>query len=151
MLLRLRLPAGNKLTRKEIDYYTTYVSNYGAKGLAYIKVNDVALGREGLQSPILKFLPDDVLTSILERTGAATSDLIFFGADKTRVVNDSLAALQVKLGEDLNLLEGQWSPVWVIDFPMFHYNDDEQRWDSLHHPFTAPQVNTARGTTRGSG
>ena len=135
----LHLPKGSELTRKEIDDYTAYVSNYGAKGLAYIKVNDIAKGREGLQSPILKFLPDQVVTAIMERTQAANGDLVFFGADKSKVVNDALNALRNKLGKDLDLLKGEWAPLWVTDFPMFDYNEDEKRWDPLHHPFTAPQ------------
>jgi len=138
----LRLPDGNSLTRKQIDDYTAFVAQHGAKGLAYIKVNNLALGKDGLQSPILKFLPDQVITTILQRTGAVTGDLIFFGADKAKVVNDSLGALRNKLAEDLNLYTTRWSPLWVTDFPMFEYNEDEKRWDSLHHPFTAPQVET---------
>lgn len=135
----LRLPKGSELTRKEIDDYTNYVSQFGAKGLAYIKVNDVSAGREGLQSPILKFLPDATVEGILQRTAAETGDLIFFGADKARVVNDALGALRNKLGADLGLLKGEWNLLWVVDFPMFEHNDDENRWDALHHPFTAPQ------------
>jgi len=134
----LRVPRGGQLTRKQIDDYTTFVAIYGARGLAYIKVNARAAGREGLQSPILKFLPDGVIDSILERTGAQDGDLIFFGADKARVVNESLGALREKLGQDLGLLEGEWRALWVIDFPMFEWNEDEHRWDALHHPFTAP-------------
>ena len=136
----LRLPAGSELSRKDIDGYTDFVANYGAKGLAYIKVNDVAAGAEGLQSPILKFLPDNVVATIMERTQAADGDLIFFGADKTRIVNDALGALRSKLAQDRGLLESEWQPVWVVDFPMFEYNEDEKRWDALHHPFTAPYV-----------
>jgi len=136
----LRLPAGSELSRKDIDGYTDFVANYGAKGLAYIKVNDVTAGTEGLQSPILKFLPDDVVSTIMERTQAADGDLIFFGADKTKVVNDALGALRNKLAQDRGLLESEWQPVWVVDFPMFEYNEDEKRWDALHHPFTAPCV-----------
>ena len=136
----LRLPSGSKLSRKDIDGYTDFVANYGAKGLAYIKVNDVAAGAEGLQSPILKFLPDNVVATIMERTQAADGDLIFFGADKTRIVNDALGALRSKLAQDRDLLESEWQPVWVVDFPMFEYNEDEKRWDALHHPFTAPYV-----------
>ncbi len=136
----LRLPAGNELSRKDIDGYTNFVANYGAKGLAYIKVNDIAAGTVGLQSPILKFLPDDVVTTILERTQAANGDLIFFGADKTKIVNDALGALRNKLAQDRGLLESEWQPVWVVDFPMFDFNEDENRWDALHHPFTAPHV-----------
>jgi aspartyl-tRNA synthetase len=135
----LRLPRGNELTRKEIDDLTSFVGQYGARGLAYIKVNDVANGREGLQSPILKFLPDDVVQTILLRTEAETGDLIFFGADKTATVNQALGALRDKLGRDRNLLQGEWAPLWVIDFPMFDHNEGENRWDALHHPFTAPQ------------
>lgn len=134
----LRLPGGNALTRKQIDDYTAYVGKYGAKGLAYIKINDLAGGREGLQSPILKFLPDAAVQAVLERAGAVTGDLIFFGAGKARIVNDSLSALRAALAEDLDLLEGPWAPLWVVDFPMFEYNEEQQRWDPLHHPFTAP-------------
>ena len=136
----LNVPGGSSLTRKEIDDYTTYVSQFGAKGLAYIKVNDVALGREGLQSPILKFLPDDVVKNIIERTKTMCGDLIFFGADKTKIVNDALGSLRSKLGHDLNLLKDKWAPVWIIDFPMFEYNNEEKRWESLHHPFTSPNT-----------
>lgn len=136
----LHVPGGNALSRKQIDDYTKYVSQFGAKGLAYIKVNDVNAGIEGLQSPILKFLPDDVATKIIQRTNAQDGDLIFFGADKTKVVNDALGALRNKLGEDLELLKDEWAPLWVVDFPMFEYNEDEKRWDSLHHPFTAPNT-----------
>ncbi|MCA1804902.1 MAG: aspartate--tRNA ligase [Xanthomonadaceae bacterium] len=135
----LRLPRGCELTRKEIDDYTSFVAIYGAKGLAYIKVNDLAAGREGLQSPILKFLPDEVVSAILERTGAATGDLVFFGADKARVVNEALGALRNRLGHDRGLLQGDWAPLWVVDFPMFEWDEDAQRWVSLHHPFTAPR------------
>jgi aspartyl-tRNA synthetase len=135
----LRLPRGNELTRKEIDDLTSFVGQYGARGLAYIKVNDVANGREGLQSPILKFLPDDVVQTIVLRTKADTGDLIFFGADKTATVNQALGALRDKLGRDRDLLQGEWAPLWVIDFPMFDHNEGENRWDALHHPFTAPQ------------
>ena len=137
----LNVPGGSSLTRKEIDDYTTYVSQFGAKGLAYIKVNDIALGREGLQSPILKFLPDDVVKNIIERTKTMSGDLIFFGADKTKIVNDALGSLRSKLGHDLNLLKDKWAPVWIIDFPMFEYNNEEKRWESLHHPFTSPNTN----------
>lgn len=134
----LLVPGGaEKLSRKEIDDYTNFVGNYGAKGLAYIKVNDLAAGMAGLQSPILKFLPDDVVSAIMQRTGAQTGDLVFFGADKAKIVNDSLAALRNKLGIDLDLLTEEWSPMWVVDFPMFE-QDDQGNWTSLHHPFTAP-------------
>ena len=136
----LNIPNGSSLTRKEIDDYTSYVGQFGAKGLAYIKVNDNMSGREGVQSPILKFLPDDVIKSIIERTKTKNGDLIFFGADRTKIVNDALGSLRNKLGQDLNLLEGKWAPVWITDFPMFEYNEDEKRWESLHHPFTSPNT-----------
>ena len=139
----IKVPNGStRLTRKEIDDYTKFVSIYGAKGLAYIKINDLDKGREGLQSPILKFLPDDVIEKLLTRVDAKTGDILFFGADKAKVVNESLAALRNKIGEDLDLLEGEWCPVWVYDFPMFEWNEDQDRWQSLHHPFTAPKVDT---------
>ena len=141
----LRLPGGNALTRKEIDDYTAYVGKYGARGLAYIKVNDMEKGDAGLQSPILKFLPGETVQAVLQRTGAQTGDMVFFGADKARTVNDSLGALRAALAEDLGLLQGDWAPLWVVDFPLFEYNDAEQRWDSLHHPFTAPQVSEQDG------
>jgi len=134
----LRLPGGNSLTRKEIDDYTAYVGRYGARGLAYIKCNDVAQGRDGLQSPILKFLPDEAIATILERTAAESGDLIFFGADKTKVVNESLGALRIKLGHDRGLVESGWRFLWVVDFPMFERDERENRWNALHHPFTAP-------------
>ncbi len=139
----LRLPGGNALTRKQIDDYTAYVGKYGAKGLAYIKINDLAKGGAGLQSPILKFLPEDTVLAVLERSGAQTGDIVFFGAGKARIVNDSLNALRSALAEDLGLLQGDWAPLWVVDFPLFEYNEAEQRWDSLHHPFTAPQTAAA--------
>ena len=139
----LRLPGGGTLTRKEIDDYTAFVGKYGAKGLAYIKVNDVSSGREGLQSPILKFLPDDAVAGILERTAAADGDVIFFGADKARTVNDALGALRVKLGEDRGLVSDGWRPLWVIDFPMFDKDRDTGKWTALHHPFTAPSADDA--------
>jgi aspartyl-tRNA synthetase len=134
----LRVPGGNDLTRKEIDDYTAFVGRYGARGLAYIKCNDVSLGREGLQSPILKFLPDEAISAILERSGAETGDLIFFGADKASVVNESLGALRIKVGHDRGLVEEGWRFLWVVDFPMFERDDRENRWNALHHPFTAP-------------
>ena len=140
----LLVPGGvERLTRKEIDDCTHFVSLYGAKGLAYIKVNDITQGREGLQSPILKFLPDDVIEGILKRTHAKTNDVIFFGADKNKVVNDSMAALRNKLGQDLNLLQGEWEPLWVVDFPMFEWDDMNSRWAAVHHPFTSPKVEHA--------
>ena len=134
----LCLPNGNELSRREIDDYADFVGRYGAKGLAYIKVNDVDAGPEGLQSPILKFLPDNTVSAILERTGAKTGDLIFFGADKASVVNDALGALRVKLGEDRGLIAEGWAPLWVVDFPMFEQDPKSKSWDPLHHPFTAP-------------
>ncbi len=132
----LKLPQGTKLSRKDIDNYTKYVGIYGAKGLAYIKVNDRAAGKEGLQSPILKFIPDDVVEAIMDRVGAETGDLVFFGSDKANVVSESLGALRVKLGEDLGLIKGDWAPLWVVDFPMFEETD--HGWTSIHHPFTLP-------------
>jgi aspartyl-tRNA synthetase len=134
----LRVPGGNSLTRKQIDDYTAYVGRYGARGLAYIKCNDVSQGREGLQSPILKFLPDDAIQTILERTGAKSGDLIFFGADKVTIVNESLGALRLKVGQDLGLVEAGWKFLWVVDFPMFERDGADERWNALHHPFTAP-------------
>ena len=136
----LRLPSGCELTRKEIDGYTKLVGIYGAKGLAYIKVNELAMGRNGLQSPILKFLPDDVVDAILDRTGAEDGDLIFFGSDKAVVVNEALGALRIKLGEDRRLMESGWRPLWVVDFPMFERDQQANRWSALHHPFTAPKA-----------
>ena len=136
----LRAPGGASLSRKEIDDYTAFVARYGAKGLAYIKVNDLAKGREGLQSPIIKFLSDPVLAEILERTGAQDNDLIFFGADTAKVVSDALGALRLKIAQDLKLVAQGWRPLWVVDFPMFEYDADEKRWAAMHHPFTAPQV-----------
>ena len=135
----LRVPGGGDLSRKDIDGYTQYVSQFGARGLAYIKVNDVAAGREGLQSPILKFLPDDVVDAIVSRTGIENGDLVFFGADKTKIVNESLGALRVKLGIERGMLQGEWEPVWVVDFPMFERDAKTNRWMALHHPFTAPK------------
>jgi len=134
----LRAPGGGVLTRKQIDDYTAYVGNYGARGLAYIKVNDRGAGRDGLQSPILKFLPDQVLEQVLARCGAQTGDLVFFGADKAGVVNAALAALRLRLGRDLGLAREGWEALWVEQFPMFEWNADHARWDPLHHPFTAP-------------
>ncbi len=136
----LRLPEGGKLSRKDIDEYTKFVGVYGAKGLAYIKVNAIADGVEGLQSPILKFLPDDVAMSIMQRTGAQDGDIVFFGADKTSIVNEALGALRVKLAEDLGLMNADWKPLWVVDFPMFEWDEGSNRWHALHHPFTAPKT-----------
>ena len=139
----LCVPGGAEMSRKVIDDYTAFVGRYGAKGLAYIKVNDVDAGRDGLQSPILKFLPDDAVSGIVERTGAKTGDLIFFGADKARVVNDALGALRVKVAEDRGLVAEGWAPLWVVDFPMFEEDKATQRWTALHHPFTAPSISDA--------
>jgi aspartyl-tRNA synthetase len=134
----LRVPGGGSMPRSQIDAYADYIARYGAKGLAYIKVNARAGGREGLQSPIIKFLSDTALAGILERTQAADNDLIFFGADTAKVVSDALGALRLRLGQDLKLTAGGWRPLWVIDFPMFEWDADEQRWVAMHHPFTAP-------------
>ena len=134
----LRVPGGAKLSRKDIDNYTKFVSRYGARGLAYIKVNELSKGVEGLQSPILKFLPDNVALDIMSKVGAQDGDLVFFGADKAKIVNDALGALREQLGKDLELLEGDWAALWIIDFPMFEWDDKENRWQALHHPFTAP-------------
>jgi aspartyl-tRNA synthetase len=139
-VVALRVPeGGSKLSRKEIDDYTTFVGRYGAKGLAYVKVNEKAKGRDGLQSPILKFLTDDAITGILSRTGAQDGDLIFFGADTAKVVNDAIGALRLKVGHDLKLAKTGWHPLWVVDFPMFEWDPDSKRWAAMHHPFTAPR------------
>jgi aspartyl-tRNA synthetase len=141
----LRVPGGasgsTALTRGEIDGYTDFVKIYGARGLAYIKVNDVTkLNDEGLQSPIVKNLHAAALKTIIERTGAQSGDLIFFGADKTKVVNDALGALRSKLGHDKGYLDGSaWQPLWVVDFPMFEYDEENKRWSACHHPFTSPK------------
>ena len=135
----LRVPGGGAMPRSQIDDCTAFVARYGARGLAYIKVNERARGREGLQSPIIKFLSDAALAGILERTGAADNDLIFFGADTAKVVNDSLGALRLKIGQDLKLVQPGWRPLWVADFPMFEWDADEKRWVAMHHPFTAPR------------
>ncbi len=136
----LRVPeGGTRMTRKEIDDCTAFVGRYGAKGLAYIKVNEKAKGRDGLQSPILKFLTDEAINGILERTGAVDGDLIFFGADKAKTVNDSLGALRLKVGHDLGMVQTGWRPLWVVNFPMFEYDPAEKRWVAMHHPFTAPR------------
>jgi aspartyl-tRNA synthetase len=139
----LKVPGGSAMTRKQIDTYTDYVSRYGARGLAYIKVNTVADGRDGLQSPILKFLPDETVDGIVSRLALADGDLVFFGADKAAVVNGALGALRDKLGKDLDLIEGDWRPLWVVDFPMFEWDDKANRWSALHHPFTAPSADSA--------
>jgi aspartyl-tRNA synthetase len=133
------LKVSAELTRKEIDDFGPFVATYGAKGLAYIKVNDRAKIPDGLQSPIVKFLPPDVLRQVLERTGAQNGDVIFFGADKAGVVNAALGALRVKIGQDKNLVEKAWRPLWVLDFPMFEWDEEGKRWSAMHHPFTAPR------------
>jgi aspartyl-tRNA synthetase len=133
----IRVPGGAKLSRKQIDDYGKFVGIYGAKGLAWMKVNDIDAGMEGLQSPILKFLTADVATGILERSGAQSGDILLFGADSNTVVTEALGALRLKLGEDLELLEGKWKPLWVVDFPMFEEFDGQ--FHALHHPFTAPR------------
>ncbi|MGA1590388.1 MAG: aspartate--tRNA ligase, partial [Methylophilaceae bacterium] len=137
----LRIPSGSDMSRSEIDQYTEFVKIYGAKGLAYIKVNDITkLNEEGLQSPIVKNIHEKALKAIMEKTGAQNGDLIFFGADKTKIVNEALGALRQKVGHDRKILNDQaWSILWVVDFPMFEFNEDEKRWDALHHPFTAPK------------
>ncbi len=147
-VVALRVPRGGEanggLSRGEIDAYTEFVKIYGAKGLAWIKVNDVSKGREGLQSPIVKNLHDAALAKIIERTGAQTGDLLFFGADKEKIVNDAIGALRIKIGHSdfgrsHGLFDDVWAPLWVVDFPMFEYDDDAQRWNATHHPFTAPK------------
>jgi len=137
----LRVPGGATLTRGEIDSYTEFVKIYGARGLAYIKVNDASkLNEEGLQSPIVKNLHEAALKTIIERTGAQSGDLIFFGADKTKIVNDALGALRTKLGHEKGYVDGSaWRPLWVVDFPMFEYDEENQRWSACHHPFTSPK------------
>ena len=143
-VVALRVPGGGEMSRGEIDGYTEFVKIYGAKGLAWIKVNDVSKGREGLQSPIVKNLHDAALKTVLERSGAANGDLIFFGADKAKIVNDAIGALRIQVGHSefgkaRGLVQGQWEPLWVVDFPMFEYDDDAQRWNAVHHPFTSPK------------
>ena len=140
----LRVPGGSEMSRSEIDAYTEFVKIYGAKGLAWVKVNDAGKGREGLQSPIVKNLHDGAIAEIIARTGARNGDLIFFGADKAKVVNDALGALRVKIGHSEfgrthGLFEDQWAPLWVVDFPMFEFDDEAKRWNAVHHPFTAPK------------
>jgi len=134
----LRVPGGGILPRSQIDECTAFVARYGAKGLAYIKVNERARGREGLQSPIIKFLSDAAVAGILERTQAADGDLIFFGADSAKVVSDALGALRLKIGQDLKLVQPGWRPLWVVEFPMFEWDAEAKRWVAMHHPFTAP-------------
>jgi aspartyl-tRNA synthetase len=133
----LKVTGGASISRKEIDGYTKYVSIYGARGLAWIKVNDIDAGIEGLQSPILKFMPDDVVAQMMERLGAASGDIIFFGADREKIVNEALGALRIKVAEDQGLVAEGWAPLWVVDFPMFE-EDSKGGWTPLHHPFTAP-------------
>src|SRR6186713_3058673 len=134
----LRVPGGGAMPRSQIDDYTAFVARYGAKGLAYIKVNETAKGKDGLQSPIVKFLSDDSVKGILERTGAKDGDLIFFGADSFKVVSDAIGALRLKVGVDQKLVTEGWKPLWVVDFPMFDWDPDEKRWVAMHHPFTSP-------------
>jgi aspartyl-tRNA synthetase len=133
----LKVTGGATISRKEIDDYTDYVGIYGARGLAWIKVNDIDAGVEGLQSPILKFMPDEIVGQMMERLGAANGDIIFFGADRARIVNEALGALRIRVAEDLGLVEDRWAPLWVVDFPMFE-EDTDGSWTPLHHPFTAP-------------
>ena len=136
-VVALRVPDGGRLSRKEIDDYTKFVSIYGAKGLAWIKINDLAAGIEGLQSPILKFMPEQVVHDVLARLGAQNGDLVFFGADKAKIVNESIGALRLKVGADMGMVKGDWAPLWVVDFPMFEEASDGSL-TALHHPFTAP-------------
>jgi aspartyl-tRNA synthetase len=143
-VVALRVPGGGDISRGEIDGYTEFVKIYGAKGLAWIKVNDVAKGREGLQSPIVKNLHDAAIAEIIARSGARNGDLLFFGADKAKVVNDAIGALRVKVGHSefgktSGLLEDRWAPLWVVDFPMFEQDEEGGRWNAVHHPFTAPK------------
>jgi aspartyl-tRNA synthetase len=135
----LRVPGGAAMPRSQIDECTAFVARYGARGLAYIKVNERAKGREGLQSPITKFLSDAALEGILARTAAADGDLIFFGADSAKVVSDALGALRLKIGQELKLVASGWKPLWVVDFPMFEWDADAKRWVAMHHPFTSPK------------
>ncbi len=134
----LLIPKGGELTRGEIDAYTEFVGIYGAKGLAWIKLNDIAKGRDGIQSPIVKNLSDEALKAIVERSGAKDGDLIFFGADRARIVNEALGALRVKIGHERGLAESGWRPAWLLDFPMFEWDEEEKRWMAMHHPFTSP-------------
>jgi aspartyl-tRNA synthetase len=143
-VVALRVPGGADMSRGEIDGYTEFVKIYGAKGLAWIKVNDVAKGRDGLQSPIVKNLHDAAIAETLARTGACNGDLIFFGADKAKVVNDAIGALRIKIGhsefgKSKGLFDDRWAPLWVVDFPMFEYDEEEDRWNACHHPFTSPK------------
>jgi aspartyl-tRNA synthetase len=143
-VVALRVPGGSEITRSEIDAYTQFVGIYGAKGLAYIKINDTSKGREGLQSPIVKNINDTALDAILSRTGAVNGDIIFFGADKAKVVNDAIGALRNRIGHSefgkkAGLVQGQWMPLWVVDFPMFEHDEEGDRWVAVHHPFTSPK------------
>ncbi|HEX5804843.1 MAG TPA: aspartate--tRNA ligase [Macromonas sp.] len=143
-VVALRVPGGAEMSRSEIDAYTEFVKIYGAKGLAWIKVNDAAAGRDGLQSPIVKNLHDAAIAAILQRTAAQNGDILFFGADKAKVVNDAIGALRIKIGHSAfarksGIFEDRWAPLWVVDFPMFEYDEDEVRWNAVHHPFTAPK------------
>jgi aspartyl-tRNA synthetase len=133
----LKVTGGATISRKEIDDYTNFVAIYGARGLAWIKVNDIDAGVEGLQSPILKFMPEEVVARMMQRLGAANGDIIFFGADRVNVVNEALGALRIKVAEDIGLVGEGWAPLWVVDFPMFE-EDSDGAWTPLHHPFTAP-------------
>jgi aspartyl-tRNA synthetase len=140
----LRVPGGSEISRGEIDGYTEFVKIYGAKGLAWIKVNEVAKGRDGLQSPIVKNLHDAAIAEILKRTNAQDGDILFFGADKAKVVNDGIGALRLKIGHSefakkSGLFENRWAPMWVVDFPMFEFDEESQRYTAVHHPFTAPK------------
>jgi aspartyl-tRNA synthetase len=143
-VVALRVPGGAELSRGDIDGFTDFVKIYGAKGLAWIKVNDVSAGRDGLQSPIVKNLHDAAIAAIVQRTGAANGDILFFGADKAKIVNDAIGALRVKIGHSdfgrkSGLFENRWAPMWVVDFPMFEYDEEDDRWTAVHHPFTAPK------------
>jgi aspartyl-tRNA synthetase len=135
----LLIPGGGEFTRGEIDAYTEFVGIYGARGLAWIKFNDIAKGRDGMQSPIVKNLSDAALAAIVERSGAKNGDLMFFGAGPAKIVNDALGALRVKVGHEKNIVEAGWQPLWVVDFPMFEYDEEGRRWNAMHHPFTAPK------------
>jgi len=147
-VVALRVPGGSAegggISRGEIDQYTDFVKIYGAKGLAYIRVNDVAKGRDGLQSPIVKNIHDAALAEILQRSGAQNGDLLFFGADKLKIVNDAIGALRLKIGHSEfgkanGLFDNRWAPLWVVDFPMFEHDEEDNRWVAVHHPFTAPK------------
>jgi len=142
-VVALRVPGAGSLPRSQIDEYTAFVGRYGAKGLAYIKVNERAKGRDGLQSPIVKFLNDAAVAGILERTGAQDNDIVFFGADTAKVVNDAIGALRIKVGQDLKLVQEGWRPLWVVDFPMFEWDPEAKRWVAMHHPFTSPMYDDA--------